>query len=80
MRSTSIIAADPAALSVAPVAPCHESKCAPMTTISSALSGAGNLADDVEAARLRSLRGLRDSMFELDLDGVLCSSSRTMRL
>jgi hypothetical protein len=33
-----IIAAEPAALSVAPVAPCHESKCAPSSTISPALS------------------------------------------
>ena len=38
MRIASSIAADPAALSVAPVEACHESKCAPSITISSALS------------------------------------------
>ena len=41
MRIASIITADPAALSVAPVPPCHESKCAPSMTISSALSVPG---------------------------------------
>ncbi len=38
MRIASIIAAEPAPLSVAPVEACHESKCAPSITISSALS------------------------------------------
>ncbi len=38
MRIASIIAADPAALSVAPVEECQESKCAPSITSSSALS------------------------------------------
>ncbi len=41
MRIASIIAADPAALSVAPVEACHESKWAPSITISSALSVPG---------------------------------------
>ena len=36
-----VAAADPEALSVAPVPPCHESKCAPSMTISSALSVPG---------------------------------------
>ena len=35
MRITSIITALPAPLSVAPVPECHESKCAPIMTISS---------------------------------------------
>ena len=38
MRIASSIAAEPAALSVAPVDACHESKCAPSITTSSALS------------------------------------------
>ena len=37
----SIITAEPAALSVAPVAACHESKCAPSITTSAALSVPG---------------------------------------
>ena len=41
IRIASIIAADPAALSVAPVDACHESKCAPSITTSSALSVPG---------------------------------------
>ncbi len=41
MRTASIITADPAALSVAPVPECHESKCAPSMTSSSALSVPG---------------------------------------
>ena len=35
MRIASIITAEPAALSVAPVPACHESKCAPIITTSS---------------------------------------------
>ena len=65
MRSTSIIAAEPAALSVAPVPPCHESKCAPMSDDLVGLVGAGNLADDVEAVRLRLL-ARRDVDVQLD--------------
>ena len=41
IRIASIITADPAALSVAPVDPCQESKCAPSITTSSALSVPG---------------------------------------
>ena len=41
MRIASIIAADPAALSVAPVPACQESKCAPSITTSSARSVPG---------------------------------------
>jgi hypothetical protein len=48
MRIASIIAADPAALSVAPVDACHESKCAPSITTLVGLVGAADLADDVE--------------------------------
>ena len=40
-KQGAIITADPAALSVAPVPACHESKCAPSMTISSALSVPG---------------------------------------
>ena len=35
IRSASIMTAEPDALSVAPVPECHESKCAPIITISS---------------------------------------------
>ena len=38
IRIASIMTAEPAALSVAPVPECHESKCAPSMTTSSALS------------------------------------------
>ncbi len=41
MRIASIITAEPAALSVAPVPPAQESKCAPSITTSSALSVPG---------------------------------------
>ena len=41
MRIASIITADPAALSTAPTPACHESKCAPSITTSSALSVPG---------------------------------------
>ena len=44
IRIASIITADPAALSVAPVPPCHESKCAPSITTSFALSVPGSSA------------------------------------
>ena len=41
MRAASIIVAQPIALSVAPVAPCHESRCPPSITTSSCLSVPG---------------------------------------
>ena len=41
MRTASIVAATPAPLSVAPVPPCHESRCAPIITTSPFLSVPG---------------------------------------
>ena len=41
IRAASIMIDDPMALSVAPVAACHESRCAPSITTSSALSVPG---------------------------------------
>jgi hypothetical protein len=48
MRIASIITADPAALFRRAGAPCHESKCAPIMTTSSALSESRDFRDDVE--------------------------------
>ena len=48
-RIASIITADPAALSVAPVPVCHESKCPPIITTSSALSVPGSSATTLKA-------------------------------
>jgi hypothetical protein len=49
MRMASIITAEPAALSVAPVPECQESKCAPIITTSSALSVPGISAITLKA-------------------------------
>ena len=51
MRAASIIAATPAALSVAPVEACVESKCAPRMTHLVGEVGAGQIAQQVEAVR-----------------------------
>ena len=69
MRSASIIAAEPVALSVAPVPDATESKCAPSSTTSSLSAGigAGHLRDDVEAVARRFVVELRLDV-QLDLD------------
>ena len=69
MRSASIIAAEPVALSVAPVPAATESKCAPSSTISSFSTGSlpGSSAIDVEAVAGRLVVELRLHV-ELDLD------------
>ena len=54
MRIASIITAEPAALSVAPVPVCHESKWAPSMTISSALSVPGSSPMMLKAFRSAS--------------------------
>ena len=64
MRIASIITAEPAALSVAPVPVCHESKCAPSITSSSALFVPGMLADDVERIEVGVVEGVADVHLE----------------
>ena len=68
MRIASIITADPAALSVAPVPVCHESKCAPSITSSSALSVPRNFADDVERVQVGVVERVLDVELERDRD------------
>ena len=53
-RIASIMTAEPAALSVAPVPVCHESKCAPSITTSSALSVPGSSPTMLKALRSSS--------------------------
>ena len=76
MRIASIITAEPAALSVAPVPACHESKCAPSITISSALSVPGNLADDVEGRADVVVEGVLDVQLEPHRDWFFSSVRR----
>ena len=74
MRIASIITADPAALSVAPVPVCHESKCAPSMTISSALSVPG-----ISPTMLKELRSLSKKVFSTficSVTGMFFSSVR----
>ena len=54
IRIASIMIAEPAALSLPPVAPCHESKCAPSMTISAALSVPGISATTLNDCGLSS--------------------------
>jgi hypothetical protein len=76
IRIASIITAEPAALSVAPVPPCQESKCAPSMTISSALSLPGispmTLNDEVSSWNVFLMSA---SIFT----GIFLSSVRRMR-
>ena len=78
MRIASIIAAEPAALSVAPVPECHESKCAPSITTSSALSVPGSSATMLKLSSVSSVK--RFWTFSSTCTGTLPSSSRRMRL
>ena len=62
----SIITAELTALSVAPVPVCHESKCAPIITISLGLVGARNLGDDVVRIERRVDEPVADVHRQLD--------------
>ena len=66
IRAASIIVAQPIALSVAPVAECHESRCPPSITTSSFLSRAGNLRDRVVRGRPFRIHRVDDVDLELD--------------
>ena len=77
MRIASIITAEPAPLSVAPVPLCHESKCAPSITISSALSVPGSSAITLNAVWLGVVVFLT---FSSTVTGTFLSSVRAMRL
>ncbi len=78
MRITSIITALPAPLSVAPVPLCHESRCAPTITISSAFDPPGispvTLYVSALAAEISACK------FSRTRTGIFFSVSRAMRL
>ena len=77
MRAASIICAQPMALSVAPVATCHESRWPPSITTSAALSVPGISATtlyDVLPAGYHVL-----AMFTSSVTGVASASTRAMR-
>ena len=78
MRIASIITAEPAALSVAPVPECHESKCAPSITTSAALSVPGSSATMLKASSESPTK--RFCTFSSSCTGTLPATSRVMRL
>ena len=61
----SIITADPAALSVAPVPACHESKCAPSITTSSARSVPGSSPSRVKLSSVLVVEAVLDVQLDL---------------
>ena len=79
MRAASIITADPAPLSVAPVPECHESKCAPSMTISSALSVPGISATMLNEFRSVGVERALDRSFRA-MTGRFLASVRAIRL
>ena len=77
MRIASIITAEPTPLSVAPVPECHESKCAPIITTSSALSLPGSSA--ITLTELRSVSTKRFLTSISSATGIFLSSRRSRR-